>query len=252
MRTTFPVEPSCFNSMTEASHLGRWNPEKIAVPSPAWNDSSTAGGAALGAGGGATGAGGGGGGGGGAACGTGAGAGAIGAGAGAGGAGGGTAGRAETTGRGGAGGAATAAAAGGVKGFRGGRAGGLTGGIACVGTSTGRGAGADGVTGDPQYPQKRLVAGSIFRQRGHGTCPAGATGAAVAGRGGAVAAGACIGLPHRAQFAAEAGFGVPQDGQRMYLIVPCSVLSSGMTSSFFRNRKWNAYSLAPRNQSGLV
>jgi hypothetical protein len=179
----------------------------------------------------------------------GAGGGAIGAGAGTGGASGATGGRAATTGRGGAGGAA---AEGGVKGLSGGRAGGLTGGIACVGTSTGRGAGADGVMGDPQYPQKRLVAGSIFRQRGHGTWPEGAAGAAAAGLGGAAAAWACIGLPQRAQFAAEAGFGVPQDGQRIYRIVPCSVLSSGMTSSFFRNRKWNAYSLAPRIQSGLV
>ena len=89
--------------------------------------------------------------------------------------------------------------------------------------------------GDPQNPQKRLVAGSIFRQRGHGTCPGGVV---AAGLGGGGAACACIGFPHRAQWAAEAGFGVPQDGQRMYRIVPCSVLSSGMTSSFssFGNR----------------
>ena len=216
----------------------------MAVPSPTGTCSDCAGGAVLiGAGGSATGGGGGGGGGGGAACGTGAGGGTTGAGAG--GAGGGAAGRA-TAGRGGGGGGAAGAC--GASGLSGGRGGGFTGDIACVGIiSAGFCAGAGGVMGAPQYPQKRHDAGKGFRQRGHGICPAGAGGGAAAGLGGGAAAPACIGLWHRAQFTAEAGLGVPHEGQRIYRIVPCSVESSGMTSSFLKI--WNGLATRQPHES---
>lgn len=67
---------------------------------------------------------------------------------------------------------------------------------------------------------------------GMGTAPepraaSGGTGGAwgAAGAGGAAA---YCGLPHRTHLGAEAGFMLPQAGQRMYRTVPCSFASAVM------------------------
>ena len=75
----------------------------------------------------------------------------------------------------------------------------------------------------------------------------------MAGVGGGVAAagapGYC-GFPQRAQFGTEAGFMLPQDGQRWYRTVPCSFASALIVSAHHNFTRH--YSPVALIQMGLV
>jgi len=105
---------------------------------------------------------------------------------------------------------------------------------ACAGTAVG--------SGVPQKPQNLLPNGNDLWHFGQATCgttgPAGGRGATVVGASpmGPVGTGgwppngaACSGFPHRLHAAAVAGFIFPHEGQRMYRIVPCSLVSGLMS-----------------------
>jgi hypothetical protein len=99
-----------------------------------------------------------------------------------------------------------------------------TGGVAMGGGAAGRGV--------PQYPQNLLPAGNDLWHFGHMTWgTAVGTGARCGGADGAAGTGddpRFWGFPQRTQAGADAGFIAPQEAQRMYRTVPCSLPSGVM------------------------